>query len=398
MKTLLATLTLVAVPLFSYGADQESKSIAEGEYLARAADCMACHTEDSAKPYAGGVKFKLPIGTLYSTNITPDPQQGIGRYSEEEFSRAVREGIAKNGHYLYPAMPYTAYAHFSDDQIHALYTYFTQGVHAINQPNKTSDIPWYLSARWPLRFWNRLNAPKPQSWQPAADKDAEWNRGAWLVNGPGHCGACHSPRGWMMQEKATNARDPEYLSGAVVEGWFAPSLRALPYDAEQTALILKQGHNRTSAITGPMSAVITESTQYLTDADRQAIGRYLATIRTQAVSPSEIDNSGWQDPDKNYLRYCSTCHGGQGEGTPNVLPALQHNLLVTAPDPTSLIRVLAEGAETPLTRGKLSWSMPGYRATLSDQQLADLASYVRGRFGNQQEKVTASQVQQALSH
>ncbi|WP_241606471.1 cytochrome c [Rosenbergiella epipactidis] len=392
-------LGLAGLFLFSLQSYASSNSdvIAQGEYLARAADCMACHTQDSAKPFAGGVKFELPVGTLYSTNISPDKQQGIGNYSEAEFSRAVREGVAKEGKRLYPAMPYNAYAKLSDQDIHALYTYFMQGVKPIDQPNRDNDIPWYLAARWPLRLWNAINAPEPVSTPSSPDDSDPIKRGAWLVEGPGHCGACHTPRGWMMQEKALTAASERYLSGAEVEGWYAPSLRQLPYDAAQTAQILKTGHNATSAVTGPMSAVITHSSQYLTDSDAKAIGLYLHSIRIEKNQQTATPQLTMTDPDKNYLRYCSTCHGKEGRGTPNVIPSLQNNLIVAADNPASLIRVMAYGADTPQTLGQLSWSMPGYRHALDEQQLADLTNYVRGRFAGKQEKVTASQVKSILS-
>lgn len=396
MKRRLVLAGLLLVSLYGHAASK-GDLIAQGEYLARAADCMACHTQDSTKPYAGGVKFTLPIGTLYSTNITPDKQHGIGDYSEAQFSRAVREGITKAGQRLYPAMPYTAYAKLTDQDIHALYIYFMQGVKPVDQPSPANDIPWYLSARWPLRIWNALNAPKPVNRSPSNEENDPIKRGAWLVEGPGHCGACHTPRGWMMQEKGLTAADEHYLSGAEVEGWYAPSLRQLPYNAEQTALILKTGHNATSAITGPMSSVITHSSQYLTDDDAKAIGLYLASIRSNENRQPVTAQKVMTDPDKNYLRYCSTCHGKEGEGVANVIPALQNNLLVTADNPASLLQVIANGAETPQTQGHLTWSMPGYRHTLDDRQLAELTNYVRGRFAGKDEKVTTSQVKAILS-
>ncbi|MBT0723088.1 c-type cytochrome [Rosenbergiella sp. S61] len=396
MKLKLGLATLFLFSLQSY-ATENTALISQGEYLARAADCMACHTPDSGKPFAGGVKFALPIGTIYSTNISPDKQQGIGDYSESEFSRAVREGVRKDGQRLYPAMPYNAYAKLSDQDIHALYTYFMQGVKAVDQPNSGNDIPWYLAARWPLRIWNAINAPNPTNSATSTSDSDPIKRGAWLVEGPGHCGACHTPRGWMMQEKGLTAASESYLSGAEIEGWFAPSLRQLPYDAEQTALILKTGHNATSAITGPMSSVITHSSQYLTDSDAKAIGLYLDSIRIEKNQRPAALQVSLTDPDKNYLRYCSTCHGKEGQGTPNVIPSLQNNLLVMADNPASLIQVIAQGAQTPQTLGQLSWSMPGYHHVLNDEQLADLTNYVRGRFAGKEEKVTASQVKTFLA-
>lgn len=365
--------------------------IAQGEYLAQASDCAACHTSDAAKPYAGGVKFKLPIGTIYSTNITPD-SQGIAGYSEKDFSRALREGIAKDGHHLYPAMPYPAYSKFSDQDIHALYLYFMQQVQPISQPNKKNTIPWLISMRWPIAIWNWINLPPVAVPTKSDQQQSVWQRGAWLVEGPGHCGACHSPRGWMMQEQGYSAKDAKFLTGGQVEGWFAPSLRQLPYNEEEVARILKYGYNHTSAVAGPMSAVITHSTQYLTIGDRQAIGIYLTSFSRPKSSTKTKLTSVQVDPEGNYQRYCSTCHGLTGEGIPDLIPSLKNNIIVNADNPASLIKVLSEGATIPKTVGVLPWSMPGYSDKLSDKQLADLASYLRNSFGNHGEKVTTSQV------
>ena len=396
MRALWGVITAVVIASAPGQACASQPEIAKGEYLARAADCMACHTQDSSKPYAGGVSFALPMGTLYSTNITPDKRYGIGEYSEAEFSRAVREGINKHGQHLYPAMPYTAYAQFSDQDIHALYQYFMHAVPAVTEQNRANDIPWYLSARWPLILWNAINAPhqSASNAQPT-DRDAI-ARGAWLVEGPGHCGACHTPRGWMMQEKGMTAATETFLSGAEVEGWYAPSLRDLPYNAEQTALLLRTGHNATSAVFGPMSSVITHSTQYLTHDDAQAIGLYLQSIRKENSDKTLPLQASLTDPDKNYLRYCSTCHGSEGQGSTNVIPALHNNAAVMTDNPINLIKVIAYGAQTPQTVGNLSWSMPGYQPLLDDQALADLTNYVRGRFAGKTDKVTASQVHEIL--
>lgn len=395
MKRLWALAALAGLSLQCH-ATPDNTLITQGEYLARAADCMACHTQEGGKPYAGGVKFTLPIGTLYSTNISPDKQYGIGGYSEAEFSQALRKGVAKDGHLLYPAMPYTAYARFSDHDIHALYTYFMQGVPAANLPNRSNDIPWYLAARWPLRVWNIFNAPQQKDAVSTTQNETPLERGAWLVEGPGHCGACHTPRGWMMQEKGTTSASEDYLAGADIEGWYAPSLRHLPYDAQQTALLLKTGHNTSSAVSGPMSPVITHSTQYLTDEDAQAIGVYLASLQQGRLDTPTSVQATVTDPDNHYLRYCSTCHGKDGQGTADVIPALRNNLAVMADNPANLVQVIGQGAQTPQTIGHLSWSMPGYRHTLTDSEIAELTNYVRGRFAGKQEKVTASQVTQIL--
>ncbi len=184
-------IALLALSLWA--AQAGAQEMSRGEYVARAGDCMACHTAADGAPLAGGLKFATPLGDIYSTNITPDNTHGIGSYSYDEFARAMREGIAKDGHHLYPAMPYPSYAKMSDDDLRALYDYLMNEVKPQATKNRESDIPWPLSIRWPLGIWNSLFVDdKP--FTPRADKSAAWNRGAYLVQGPGHCGACHTRR------------------------------------------------------------------------------------------------------------------------------------------------------------------------------------------------------------
>ena len=192
MKNLLiATLLLGATT----ATQADEALVRQGEYLARAGDCVACHTAKGGKPFAGGLPMETPIGTVYSNNITPDAS-GIGQYSFADFDRAVRQGIAKDGSTLYPAMPYPSYARVSDDDMQALYAYFMQGVEPVAQPNKPTDIPWPLSMRWPLSIWRGLFAPEVKAWQAPVGADPVVSRGAYLVEGLGHCGACHTPRSW----------------------------------------------------------------------------------------------------------------------------------------------------------------------------------------------------------
>ena len=182
-----------------------------GEYLARAGDCVSCHSVRGGKAFAGGLPMGTPMGAIYSTNITPDPETGIGKYSLEDFDRAVRSGVAKDGHRLYPAMPYPSYAKISDEDIQALYTFFMKEVPPVAQANKKNEIPWYLRPRWPLAIWNVIFAPKG-AYVANQNHDAAWNRGAYLVEGLGHCGACHTPRGWAFQEKAVDDSKDAYLA------------------------------------------------------------------------------------------------------------------------------------------------------------------------------------------
>ena len=175
--------------------------VARGEYVARLGDCLACHTSDKGPAMAGGRELATPFGKVFSTNITSDKQTGIGQSSFEQFDRAVRRGVAADGHNLYPAMPYPSYAKVSEDDMRALYAYFQHGVAAVNQPNKPAEMHWPFSMRWGLMFWNWAFLDDTP-FKPDAGKDAVWNRGAYLAQGLGHCGSCHTPRGIGFQEKA----------------------------------------------------------------------------------------------------------------------------------------------------------------------------------------------------
>ena len=204
MKKMIFALTLGAISVGAWAQDNGAEQIARGEYLARAGDCVACHTAMGGTEFAGGLGMKTPIGTIYSTNITPDKETGIGDYSFEDFDNAVRHGIAKNGQTLYPAMPYPSYAVVTESDMRALYAYFMHGVAPVKAANRDSDIPWPLSMRWPLRFWRGIFAPEVKDFQPAKAEDPVLARGRYLVEGLGHCGACHTPRSLTMQEKALN--------------------------------------------------------------------------------------------------------------------------------------------------------------------------------------------------
>lgn len=223
-----------------------------------------------------------PVGDIYTPNITPDSETGIGNYSLEDFRAAVKEGQAPHGP-LYPAMPYPSYTKMTDADIEALYVYFMEGVEPVSQNNQESDIPWPLSMRWPLHAWNAMFF-KSGEYQPDAAQSEQWNRGAYLVQGPGHCGACHTPRGIGFQEKGMNESDDKFLAGAELDGWWATSLRgdwqtgigALSVD--ELASLLKTGMGGQVSVSGSMAEVIAHSTQYLTEDDLQAIAIYLKSL------------------------------------------------------------------------------------------------------------------------
>jgi mono/diheme cytochrome c family protein len=408
--TLIAAFGLLASGCLYAAEGADADLIKQGEYLARAGDCVACHTAKDGKPFAGGLPMETPIGMLYSTNITPH-STGIGEYSYEDFERAVRQGIAKDGTTLYPAMPYPSYARVTDADMKAMYAYFMHGVEPVEQKNKASDIPWPLSMRWPLTIWRGLFAPEVKVTEAAA-KDPVIERGAYLVEGLGHCGACHTPRALTMQEKALSDADgDEFLSGsAPLEGWIAKSLRGDHKDGlgswseEQLVAFMKTGRSDTSAVFGGMSDVVVHSLQYLTDADLTAIARYLKSLPAVIdddqpfKEDAKVASALWTGDDSKtgaalYVDSCAACHRTDGKGYQRVFPALAGNPVVQSEDATSLIHIVLDGATLPATHTAPStFTMPPFAWRMTDQQVADVVSFIRTSWGNQAGSVSASQV------
>ena len=385
--------------------------IKQGEYLARAGDCVACHTAKDGKPFAGGLPMETPIGMIYSTNITPDPT-GIGAYSFDDFDNAVRHGVAKNGSTLYPAMPYPSYARVNQADMQALYAYFMQGVKPVAQANKAVDIPWPLSMRWPLAMWRWTFAPAVADFTPMLGQNPVVSRGAYLVEGLGHCGACHTPRALTLQEKALSATDGStFLSGsAPLEGWIAKNLRGDHKDGlgswseEQLVQFLKTGRSDRSAVFGGMSDVIVHSMQYMSDADLTAIARYLKTLPAvdSTNAPHQYDpavaDALWNGDDSKrgaavYIDNCAACHRTDGHGYTRVFPALAGNPVLQSDDPTSLIHIVLKGGTLPATHTAPStFTMPGFDWRLSDQEVADVVNFIRTSWGNKGSDVKPADV------
>lgn len=372
-------------------------NVSPGHYLAQAADCAACHTASGGAAYAGGLKIETPLGAIYSTNITPDKQSGIGSYSLEEFSRAVREGKAKDGHNLYPAMPYTDFSKFDDRQIADLYHYFMQEVAAVHQDDRAGDIHWPLSVRWPISVWNLMfHRDGPFISDPL--KSAEWNRGAWLVQGPGHCGSCHTPRGIAYQEKGLDQNDHDFLTGGTVDGWHAPDLNGDPrqglgsWTQQEIVDFLQSGQNDRAIAFGSMRDVVQQSTQHLTPADLKAVANYLKSLPARhSVVVSAADPS--HDGAAMYQDNCAACHRSQGLGYRHTIPALAGNSALLSEDPSSLIAIILHGSQAPVTQQAVTgMTMPGFDWRLNDEQVAELSNYVRASWGNKASKVTAEQV------
>jgi alcohol dehydrogenase (quinone), cytochrome c subunit len=400
LRLLAVTLLLTCLGTASQ-AQQPQTPTNKGEYLARAGDCVACHSAKGGNAFAGGLKMGTPMGAIYTTNITPDPETGIGNYSLEDFDRAVRSGVAKDGHRLYPAMPYPSYAKMSDDDLKELYTFFMKNVPAVKQPNTPNEIPWYLSPRWPLTFWNLVFAPKV-GFTPDPNHDAVWNRGAYLIEGLEHCGACHTPRGIAIQEKALDASGAAYLQGAELDAWSAPNLRGDKltglgsWSVDDLAAFLRSGHNDKGVAFGSMLDVVNNSTPYLSDDDLHAMAVFLKSLPATADQPAYAYNDAAvkSTPGSDaYFGGCSACHGADGKGQPPFMPPLAGNPAVLDGDTSSLINLVLNGAEPLVVKGVPdAYRMPQFRVQMTDEKIAQVLTYVRGAWGNNAGAVSTDQV------
>ena len=386
--------------------------IDSGHYVALAADCIACHTATGGKPFAGGLPIASPIGTIYSSNITPDKSHGIGTYSLNDFDRAVRHGITPDGTTLYPAMPYPSYARMSDDDLRALYAYFMYGVVPVAAANRDNDIHWPLSLRWPLAIWRKAFAPVVAPIPPGRYQDAEIARGAYLVQSLGHCGSCHTPRAVTLQELSLDESQASYLAGGPeIDGWTAVNLRGNPgaglgnWTVRQIVDILRSARSNDAAVVGkPMADVVTHSTQYMTEADLQAIAVYLKTL---SVNPNETGHFTPNSATANalkagqesgrgaqlYLDNCAACHRSSGTGSAKAFPSIAGNATVLAANPSTLIRLVLVGSTLPSTETAPSnLGMPGFGWRLSDEETAQLVTFVRQSWGNSSGPATAEEV------
>jgi len=387
-----------------YAADLDAATRAQverGRYVARLGDCVACHTgADRRQPMAGGLALETPFGVLHSTNITPDRDTGIGNYSFEQFDRAMRKGVTAAGQNLYPAMPYPSYARISAEDMQALYAYLMHGVKPVRQENRGVEMSFPFNQRWGLSLWNWLFLDdQPFSANPA--QSAQWNRGAYIVQGLGHCGACHTPRGIGFQEKTLSdagADGSYFLAGETVEGWRALSLRNL-WTPEQTAELLKTGRNSHGTVSGNMVDVVQHSTQYMEDSDLHAVGIYLKSLPSSAhdkpmqvaQGPAPLITLRATTPASllasrgglGYLQFCSDCHRTDGAGVKGVFPPLAGNPVLMSEDPSTLVHITLTGWRSAQTAGARALSMPSF-ARLSDQEIAEILDFTRASWGRPQ--------------
>jgi mono/diheme cytochrome c family protein len=363
-------------------------TIERGRYLVNAGDCASCHTDQGGKPYAGGLAVPTPFGIIYSTNITPDPATGIGRWSEQDFYKAMHNGIRRDGKHLYPAFPYPWFTKVSREDVRAIKA-FLDTLTPVRQQNKPSELPWPLSAREVMAGWNALYFHEG-AFKPDPKKSEQWNRGAYLVEGLGHCGACHTDTNLLGAAKTAE----KLKGGDFGEHWYAPGLTNNLRDglggwsAAEIVEYLKTGANAKSAAGGPMAEVVKNSTQYLSDVDLNAIAVYLKDVpaeKTQATTKTtDVDKKAWSRGEALYVDNCTGCHMENGEGIARIFPSLKGSSAVQAKLPETVIHVVLAGAKTAATPGKpTGFAMPAFASKLDDKEVADLVNYIRNAWGNQ---------------
>ena len=413
MKTcfvFLRALVLLACSSAAYSQGFDAVTVARGQYLATASDCIACHTAHKGVPMAGGLVMASPVGDIVSTNITPSREHGIGNYTEQQFSDALRKGVRADGQPLYPAMPYVSYAAMTDADVHALYAYFMQGVPAVDKAVPPTELPFPMNVRASMKLWNALFLDESPL-KPAPERSPQWLRGRYLAEGAAHCGTCHTPRGFLMQEKKELN-----MAGAQVGPWYAPNITPDGatgiggWSEAELVQYLRGGRVEGKAqAAGSMAEAITHSFSQLDEADLQAIAHYVKTLpaiekaedgagkaeRFGQGKPGnalgELRGKGYQEGMQGaylgaqvYSANCAACHGVNGEGTPDgYYPSLFHNSATVGK--TNLIASILYGVDRKTGDGHVFMppfgDQPNAVNHLSDDEVAALANYVQVRFG-----------------
>lgn len=375
--------------------------VEQGRYLARAGNCMACHTTQGGKAYAGGTPIPTPFGTLFGPNITPDPKTGIGSWTSDDFWQALHNGKSKNGELLYPAFPYTEYTRVTRADSDALFAYL-KTVEPVSQESRAPELEFPYDQRSLLAAWRALYFT-PGVQEPDPSQSVQWNRGRYLVEGLGHCAACHTPRNSLGATRANDA----FTGGVIpVLDWYAPPLTNNMqtgmgrWSAQDIAALLKTGIAAHSSASGPMAEVVVGSTQYLTDDDALAIGTFIKTLPdTPASTPRQTTPATpavMELGRKIYTQNCAQCHQASGEGSGSAWPALAGNPTVTAPSPVNAIRMVLDGGYAPATHANpRPHGMPPFGPLLSDNDISMLVSYIRNSWGNEAGGVTPLEVKRA---
>jgi mono/diheme cytochrome c family protein len=372
--------------------------IEKGRYLATVADCFACHTvPGTGKPFAGGRAIETPFGAITAPNITPDRDTGIGAWTEEQFDRAVRGGVRPDGSRLYPAMPYPAYTKMPRDDVLAMRAYLNT-VEPVRLAVRANTLPFPFNIRQAMLAWDALYFTEGE-FQPDRSQSTAWNRGAYLVQGPGHCTACHTPKSFLGGDKTNHN-----LRGSKLQGWFAPDITGDinqglgRWSEADIAGYLKTGHNRMTAATGPMAEEVTNATSQYNDNDLKAIATYLKSLPQQQDTPAQVqsDSPVMTAGAAIYRDECSACHGIDGRGVPMLFPSLAQSSLAHASDPTSAIRLVLRGGRSVATEAEPTGpGMPSYGWQLDDQQVAAVLTYIRNAWKTAAAPVSADMVAKA---
>ena len=398
MRTILACLYLCTAFAFGAAAAEPSEeTIAHGKALVEAGDCASCHTADPAKPFAGGKKIDTPFGGIFSPNLTPDRDTGIGGWSDADFYGALRYGIDPDGSRYYPAFPYPYFTKLTRPDIAAIRAYLATLTPFQNEA-PPPELRFPLNLRVVMRAWNYLFL-RPGILEPDQSKGTDWNRGRYLVEGLGHCGGCHTPKNIFGADKRGQA-----FAGGYVQGWFAPRLDAAErsglksWSVDDIAEYLKSGRNGKSHADGLMAEVVVSSTSKMSDADIRAIAIYLKDLPAGAAEPAVTPppQAEMTTGAAVYAHACVACHEADGSGAPRIYPPLPGNANLQSADPSSALRIILDGAQTVTTpRAPNAGSMPGYARQLSDQEIADVTNYIRNSWGNAAPLVTPAQVKKA---
>lgn len=376
-------------------------STERGRYLAIAGNCASCHTVAGGQPYGGGAEFHTPFGVLYSTNISPHPESGIGGWSFEDFYRSMKHGVRPDGANLYPAFPYTSFAKMSDEDIASLYLYL-QTVEPVNQPARENALRFPFNQRAMLTFW-KLLFHDADTFAPDPNQSDAWNRGAYLVEGVAHCGACHTPRNALGAERRDLALTGGVYMDKVKFGgyrqWSAVNLTPhetglAAWSEDDIVAYLRFGQNEHTVVHGPMNKVVVDSTHHLSDEDLRAMAIYLKSIPPNAVESDPETNEEVLAAGKiTYTVHCGSCHLPTGLGDTILGVPMAGNSIVQAPDPATLINVILYGPDVPPPPFLSDRSrMRMYGKRLSDDDIAHVATYLRASFGNRAGPVSPEQV------
>jgi mono/diheme cytochrome c family protein len=376
-------------------ATPNAQILRRGQYLVAAGDCMSCHLRDGGEPLAGGLALNTPFGAIYSSNITSDPKTGIGAWTNEQFYRAMHDGVGAQGENLYPAFPYPWFRRISRPDSDAILAYLKTTAPVTYTPPANS-LHWPMSIRASVKGWNLLYLSGAE-FAPDPSKSAQWNRGAYLVTGPGHCSGCHTPKGRLGADVSSQP-----FQGGLLENWVAPDLTPNirtglgSWSVADIAEYLKTGRNAHAGAGAAMADVITYSTSLLTDADREAIAVYL---RGLAPSPERADTLPAADIMHKgaaiYSDVCTACHLENGVGQPRYFPPLGQNAMLQQTDATGLEHLILAGTRIGDTPARpTAMTMPSFAWKLTDQEIADVSTYIRNSWGNHAPAVSASDVTQ----